>query len=239
MRTLGIPALVLAVGARVGSRRASRQTSATTTKSSGSRSQSQILRDLTSAPDEGIPQYLLERAEGIVVHPESRQGRVRGRREARPRRRERPRSRAQHLVGAGVRQDDRRQHRLADRRAVDRSGVAGDEPPGRRRSARRTSSRSAAISPSPPGRSAAARDAATDIKVSSQILAYSRSKGLFAGASLEGSGLRADGDGQRAFYGREISLRTIVGGPDADAEVSERPRDRWIDARSRSSTRPK
>jgi len=63
------------------------------------------------------------------------------------------------------------------------------------------------VAAGPVGRSA---DAATTVKIATGILAYSRSKGLFAGASLEGSGLRGDDDANMAFYGREIDLRGIV-----------------------------
>jgi lipid-binding SYLF domain-containing protein len=44
------------------------------------------------------------------------------------------------------------------------------------------------------------------------MLTYSRSKGLFAGVSLEGSTLRSDGDANQLVYGREISAREIVKG---------------------------
>jgi lipid-binding SYLF domain-containing protein len=59
----------------------------------------------------------------------------------------------------------------------------------------------------PVGRSAGA---STDVSLGSQILAYSRTKGLFAGATLEGVSLRADDDANEAFYGRELELRAIT-----------------------------
>ena len=46
----------------------------------------------------------------------------------------------------------------------------------------------------PKGRDAAA---STDVTMRAEVLSYSRSRGLFAGISLEGSTLRPDGDGQR------------------------------------------
>jgi SH3 domain-containing YSC84-like protein 1 len=46
-----------------------------------------------------------------------------------------------------------------------------------------------------------------------EILTYSRSRGLFAGVSLEGSTLRPDGDANEALYGRKISASEIVIGP--------------------------
>jgi lipid-binding SYLF domain-containing protein len=59
----------------------------------------------------------------------------------------------------------------------------------------------------PKGRTAGA---STDIVMQAEILTYSRSRGLFAGISLEGSTLRADGDANKNLYGREVSAREIV-----------------------------
>ena len=59
----------------------------------------------------------------------------------------------------------------------------------------------------PKGRAAAAQ---TDIVMRAEILTYSRSRGLFAGVSLEGSTLRSDGRANRKLYGRELSARNIV-----------------------------
>jgi len=59
----------------------------------------------------------------------------------------------------------------------------------------------------PKGRTATA---ATDALMSAEILSYSRSKGLFAGVSLEGSTLRQDKDANQALYGRELEARQIV-----------------------------
>lgn len=61
----------------------------------------------------------------------------------------------------------------------------------------------------PKGRSAAA---ATDIVMQAEMLSYSRSRGLFAGVSLEGSTLRPDNDADALVYGRTIDARDIVKG---------------------------
>lgn len=65
----------------------------------------------------------------------------------------------------------------------------------------------AAAAAGPKGRDAAA---ATDVVMKAEILSYSRSKGLFAGVSLEGSTLRSDGDANKKIYGRELTAREIV-----------------------------
>jgi len=59
----------------------------------------------------------------------------------------------------------------------------------------------------PKGRTAAAD---TDIVMRAEVLSYSRSRGLFAGISLEGSTLRSDGSANRKLYGRSLSAKEIV-----------------------------
>ncbi|MFY9529267.1 MAG: lipid-binding SYLF domain-containing protein [Candidatus Acidiferrales bacterium] len=65
----------------------------------------------------------------------------------------------------------------------------------------------AAAAVGPKGRAAAAD---TDIVMKAEILTYSRSRGLFAGVSLEGSTLRSDNRANRKLYGRDLSARDIV-----------------------------
>jgi lipid-binding SYLF domain-containing protein len=59
----------------------------------------------------------------------------------------------------------------------------------------------------PKGRDAGA---ATDAALRAEVLGYSRSRGLFAGAFLEGSTLRADNGGNEKLYGRKMSAKEIV-----------------------------
>jgi SH3 domain-containing YSC84-like protein 1 len=59
----------------------------------------------------------------------------------------------------------------------------------------------------PKGRAAAAD---TDIVMKAEVLSYSRSRGLFAGISLEGSTLRSDGSANKKLYGRSLSAKEIV-----------------------------
>jgi len=76
---------------------------------------------------------------------------------------------------------------------------------------------SAAIGPK--GRTATA---ATDAYMRAEILSYSRSRGLFAGVSLEGSTLRQDKNANKRIYGRQIAARAIVlgGGVPVPASAS-------------------
>jgi lipid-binding SYLF domain-containing protein len=59
----------------------------------------------------------------------------------------------------------------------------------------------------PKGRSASAE---TDVVMKAEVLSYSRSKGLFAGVSLEGSTLRSDGGANKNLYGKELSATDII-----------------------------
>ena len=59
----------------------------------------------------------------------------------------------------------------------------------------------------PKGRSAAA---ATDVVMKAELLSYSRSRGAFAGISLEGSTLRSDGGANENLYGRKLNAEDIL-----------------------------
>lgn len=59
----------------------------------------------------------------------------------------------------------------------------------------------------PKGREASA---ATDVTMRSEILSYSRSRGLFAGVSLEGSTLRPDKGANEKIYGKGVGAKAIV-----------------------------
>jgi lipid-binding SYLF domain-containing protein len=67
----------------------------------------------------------------------------------------------------------------------------------------------ASVAAGPVGRDASAD---TDAYMRAEILSYSRSRGLFAGISLEGSTLRPDNDATHDVYGRKLSAREIVMG---------------------------
>ena len=65
----------------------------------------------------------------------------------------------------------------------------------------------AAAAAGPKGRDVAA---ASDVTLRAEILTYSRSRGLFAGVSLEGSTLRPDNGGNKLLYGKEVPAKDIV-----------------------------
>jgi SH3 domain-containing YSC84-like protein 1 len=65
----------------------------------------------------------------------------------------------------------------------------------------------ASVAAGPVGRDASAD---TDATLRSEILSYSRARGLFAGISLEGSTIRPDNDDNLRVYGKKIPARDIV-----------------------------
>jgi lipid-binding SYLF domain-containing protein len=65
----------------------------------------------------------------------------------------------------------------------------------------------AAAAAGPKGRTATG---ATDVVMRAEILSYSRSRGLFAGVSLEGSTLRPDNRANRKLYGQEVEVKQIL-----------------------------
>jgi SH3 domain-containing YSC84-like protein 1 len=65
----------------------------------------------------------------------------------------------------------------------------------------------ATVAGGPKGRSAAA---ATDAQMRAEILSYARSRGLFAGVSLNGSVLKPSGDDNEDLYGVRINSKRIL-----------------------------
>lgn len=67
----------------------------------------------------------------------------------------------------------------------------------------------AAVAAGPLGRQASAQ---TDATMHAEMLAWSRSRGVFAGISLQGSTLRSDGSENKELYGKALSAKDIVRG---------------------------
>ena len=70
----------------------------------------------------------------------------------------------------------------------------------------------------PVGRHASA---GTSWKLDTEILTYSRAKGAFAGVALDGASVRQDVDSTRAIYGKKISTRTVLTGHVAAPPVAQ------------------
>jgi len=74
------------------------------------------------------------------------------------------------------------------------------------------------VAAGPVGRHASA---GTDWKMNTQVLTYSRSRGAFAGITLEGAVIQQDDDSTRAIYGKHIIFRRILSGKVSTPESAE------------------
>jgi lipid-binding SYLF domain-containing protein len=67
-------------------------------------------------------------------------------------------------------------------------------------------------------------EAATDLKLEAEIVSYSRSRGLFAGVSFEGSGVTMDRDANAAFYGSSTMTpdQIFVSSPNVAPDIANK-----------------
>src|SRR5438094_5299687 len=70
----------------------------------------------------------------------------------------------------------------------------------------------------PVGRHASA---GTDWKMNTQMLTYSRSRGAFAGLTLEGAVVQQDNDSTRAIYGKHMMFRDILSGKASTPKIAD------------------
>jgi lipid-binding SYLF domain-containing protein len=74
------------------------------------------------------------------------------------------------------------------------------------------------VAAGPVGRHASA---GTDWKMTTEVLTYSRSKGVFAGLTLEGAVVEQDNDSTTAIYGKHMEFRNILAGKVATPKSAE------------------
>jgi lipid-binding SYLF domain-containing protein len=89
----------------------------------------------------------------------------------------------------------------------------------------------ASVAAGPKGRDVSA---STDATMRAEILSYSRTRGLFAGVSLEGASLRPDDDASEQVYGRRVSAHTLVTGTGPAVPAAGR---RLVDALEKNAPR--
>jgi lipid-binding SYLF domain-containing protein len=75
-----------------------------------------------------------------------------------------------------------------------------------------------AVAAGPVGRQAVA---GTDWKLNTEMLSYSRTKGIFAGLTLEGAVVEQDNDSTWAIYGHQPTFRHVLSGRVADPESTD------------------
>ncbi len=97
----------------------------------------------------------------------------------------------------------------------------------------------ASVAAGPVGRHA---EGNTDWKLKAQVLTYSRTRGVFAGLTLNGARIAQDKDATREFYGHNVpfatSLKSKVPVP-ADAKIYTNALDRWSTAADLKRTETK
>ncbi|HSC45000.1 MAG TPA: lipid-binding SYLF domain-containing protein [Candidatus Acidoferrum sp.] len=193
---------------------AHQETSKDTAKDSGkaeerAESAAQVLKEITSAPDKGIPGSVMEKAKCVIVIPGVKKagfivgGRY-GRGYATCHTASGWSAPAPMFLGGGsygaqiggegvdlvllVMNDQGTQKLFSSKFeiGVDASAAAG-----------------------PVGRSASA---GTDIKLNAEILSYSRAKGLFAGVELNGAKLKQDDDTTKELYGKMVPFKELLSG---------------------------
>src|SRR6202162_4451211 len=173
------------------------------------RSSVEVLHSILSTPDKGIPEEVLSGAKCILVVPDLiKGGFIFGGKHARGvascRTSEGWSAPAFVSVGGGswglqigiegvdlvmlVMNDQGFQHLLSSKFELTGEGSVAAGPVGRHASA------------------------GTDWKMNTEMLTYSRSKGVFAGLTLEGAVVEQDNDSTRAIYGRDKAFRTILDG---------------------------
>src|SRR5438552_1439558 len=163
-----------------------------------------VLNEIESAPDSGIPQEILGRAECVAVVPSRLKGGLvdcakYGRGMASCRTPKGWRSPAFFTVKGGS------FGLQIGRQAVDLVMlIMNNEGMQRLLSSQVALGADASVAAGPVGRHAAGN---TDWKMRAQVLTYSRARGVFAGVSLNGAVLKQDKDSTRAFYGHMVTFK--------------------------------
>jgi lipid-binding SYLF domain-containing protein len=80
----------------------------------------------------------------------------------------------------------------------------------------------ASVAGGPVGRTA---EGATDVQLQAEMLTYSRSRGLFAGLSLDGQVVKQDNDANERLYGRKVDPKDILFRGTVHSPAAARPLD--------------
>ena len=177
-----------------------------------------VLQAIMATPDKGIPEEVLSNATCILVVPDLIKGGFifggkHGRGVASCRTSDGWSAPAFVSVGGGswglqigvegvdlvmlIMNDDGFQHLLSSKFQLSGEGSAAAGPVGRHASA------------------------GTDWKMNTQVLTYSRSRGAFAGLTLEGAVVQQDDDSTRAIYGKHMAFRDILSGKASTPKSAE------------------
>ncbi len=179
---------------------------------------SEVLTQIANAPDKGIPEEVLGKAKCIAIVPHLVKGGFvfggkHGRGVATCRTADGWSAPAFISVGGGswglqigvegvdlimlIMNDKGMQQLLSSKFQVSGEGSAAAGPVGRHASA------------------------GTDWKLDTQMLTYSRSKGAFAGLTLEGAVIQQDADSTTAVYGKDVAFKNVLLGKVATPEMAK------------------
>src|SRR6266849_605347 len=199
LRKLGIACL--SVGALYGS-----ETAATRLTISD-----EVLKEIMTAPDQGIPQELLEKAQCVVIVPGLKKGAfIFGGKYGRGFILCRASSGTGWSAPAGVTVEGGRfDFQIGGEETDAIMLVMNKRGAEKLLSSKFTLGADASVAAGPVGRTASAD---TDLKLQAEILTYSRSRGVFAGVALDGATLRPDNETNTEMYGGHRTNKQILRG---------------------------
>ncbi len=170
----------------------------------------QVFTDVMQAPDKGIPQDLLDKAQCVVVIPELKKGAfIVGAKYGRGFFSCRKEGGGWSAPGAVRVEGGSVGFQIGGQETDVIMLVMNDRGADRLLSSKFTLGGDASVAAGPVGRTATAE---TDAYMTAQILTWSRSRGIFAGISLSGATLREDRDTNKALYGKNLANKEIVRG---------------------------
>ncbi|MCC6861897.1 MAG: lipid-binding SYLF domain-containing protein [Bryobacterales bacterium] len=169
----------------------------------------EVFREVMSVPEKGIPQELLERAHCVVIIPGVKEAAfVVGGKYGRGFAMCRQSSGAGWGAPAAVRLEGGSVGLQIGGSSTDLVMLVMNEKGMQKLlDSKFTLGADASVAAGPVGRTAEAK---TDALMNAEILAWSRSKGLFAGVSLEGATLRNDLDENQELYGRRLHNKDVL-----------------------------
>lgn len=170
-----------------------------------------MMKDIMDAPDKGIPQDLLEKAHCIVVVPGVKKGAfIIGGKYGKGFMLCRKEGGVGWSAPASIRVEGGSVGFQIGASETDVVMLVMNESGAKKLLASKfTLGADASVAGGPVGRDSSA---ATDAQMHAEILTYSRSRGAFAGLSLEGATLRPDDDWNKELYGKAMTNRDIVMG---------------------------
>ncbi len=170
-----------------------------------------MLTEIMSAPDKGIPQDLLDKAHCVVLVPGLKKGAfIVGAKYGKGFMLCRKASGVGWSAPAAIRVEGGSFGFQIGGSETDVVMLVNSEPGAKKLlESKFTLGADASVAGGPVGRTSTAE---TDAQLHAEILTYSRSRGAFAGVSLDGATLRPDDDWNRDLYGSALSNKEIVMG---------------------------